>query len=119
MRFANLEDLALGLASIFTIGFTAGLVLLSRKATWMNVFAPAGRMALTNYLSHSIVLPLVFYGYGLGLYGSIGFMSLFLATAIVGLQVFFSNWWMKQFKFGPFEWLWRSLTYGKFQPMKV
>ncbi len=114
-----LADLVFALASIFTVGIVAGVVLLSRKARWLNMFAPVGRMALTNYLMHSIVFTTIFYGYGLGLYRSIGILELGLAIVMIAFQIGFSAWWLKRYKFGPFEWLWRSLTYGKFQPMRL
>ena len=107
-----------GLASVFTVGIAAGLVLWSRKAAWLNAFTPLGRMALTNYLMHSIILSSIFYGYGLGLYGSVmGATPLLIATLTVAIQMALSAWWLKRFRFGPFECVWRSLTYGKFQPM--
>jgi uncharacterized protein len=62
---------------------------------------------------------LIFYGYGLGLFGKMGeAMGIGLTIFIYLLQIPFSHWWMKRFKYGPAEWLWRSLTYGKPQPMK-
>ncbi len=76
-------------------------------------------MALTNYLTQSIVCTLIFYGYGLGLFGKMGAaMGIGLTLVIYLLQIPISHWWMKRFKYGPAEWLWRSLTYGKPQPMK-
>ena len=61
----------------------------------------------------------LFYGYGLGLYAEVprvvqqGFV-----IALIGLQVLVSPWWLERFRFGPAEWLWRSLTYGQRQPMR-
>ena len=82
-------------------------------------FAATGRMALTNYLAQSLVLGFLFYGYGLGLYGRLGSA----AAAGVGLavyagQVVFSRVWLGWYRFGPVEWVWRSLTYGRGQPMR-
>ncbi len=74
--------------------------------------APVGRMALTNYLTQSVVAVLFFYGYGLGLYGRFGVAVTFCFTvAIFGAQILFSRWWLSRFSFGPMEWLWRTLTY--------
>lgn len=85
----------------------------------MDRFAAVGRMALTNYLAHSVILTTVFYGYGLGLYGSVPrFWQMFFVAAVVGLQLLWSTWWLERYRFGPVEWVWRSLTYGKKQPMK-
>lgn len=85
----------------------------------MARFTAVGRMALTNYLTHSIVLTTVFYGYGLGLYGNVprAAQMLFVA-AVITLQLFVSPLWLKHFRFGPVEWLWRTLTYGRLQPMR-
>jgi uncharacterized protein len=61
---------------------------------------------------------LIFFGYGLGLLTQIGAAASFgLAIVIFILQIFFSKWWFRHFTFGPFEWLWRSLTYLKIQPI--
>jgi uncharacterized protein len=82
-------------------------------------FATVGRMALSNYLTHSIVMTTVFYGYGLGLYADIPrFWQQGFVVALVGVQLLISPWWLSRFRFGPAEWLWRSLTYGRVQPMR-
>lgn len=80
----------------------------------------AGRMALSNYLSQSLICSLIFSGYGLALYGSLPRIG--LAALVAGIWVFqlaASPWWLARFRFGPAEWLWRSLTYWKLQPMRV
>ena len=88
-----------------------------RRLLWL---APVGRMALTHYLSQSAVYLLVFTGVGLNLYGKIGTAAaILIAVAVFTLQIVFSRWWLKRFRFGPAEWLWRSLTYGRPQPMTV
>ncbi len=86
----------------------------------MQRFAAVGRMALTNYLMHSVILTTVFYGYGLGLYGDLSrsWQMVFVA-AVVGLQLVVCPWWLRRFRFGPVEWLWRSLAYWERQPMRV
>lgn len=82
-------------------------------------FAAVGRMALTNYLLHSVILTTVFYGYGLGLYGTIPrFWQMSFVVAVITLQLVLSPWWLARFRFGPAEWLWRSLTYWKRQPFQ-
>jgi uncharacterized protein len=76
--------------------------------------AAIGRMALTTYLTQSVVGVLIFYGYGLGLYGRVPYTPMFfLAVTIFALQIVASTWWLQRFQFGPVEWLWRSLTYGR------
>ena len=82
-------------------------------------FAAVGRMALTNYLMHSVILTTVFYGYGLGLYGEIPrFWQMGFVVAVIVLQFGLSSWWLARYRFGPVEWLWRSLTYWQRQPMR-
>jgi uncharacterized protein len=82
-------------------------------------FAAVGRMALTNYLMHSVILTTVFYGYGLGLYGEIPrFWQMSFVMAVIALQLGLSPWWLARYRFGPVEWLWRSLTYWQRQPMR-
>jgi uncharacterized protein len=99
-----------------------GLVMLLIKGGFMQKllqrFAAVGRMALSNYLMHSIILTTVFYGYGVGLYGSISrFGQMGFVVAVIALQLLLSPWWLARYRFGPVEWLWRSLTYWKRQPM--
>jgi len=80
---------------------------------WM---APIGRMAFTNYIAQSVVLTLLFYGFGFGLTGSVGVAGgLAIAVFIYGIQAWASNWWLRHYRFGPLEWLWRSLMYGERQ----
>ena len=76
--------------------------------------APAGRMALTNYLMQSLLCTLVFYGYGLGYFERLPrvWQPLFVLAVFV-LQVQASRWWLARYRLGPVEWLWRWATYGK------
>jgi uncharacterized protein len=76
-------------------------------------------MALSNYLFQALVCTTIFYSYGLGLFGSVGRApGLGLTVAIYVSQVGLSRWWLNRFQFGPLEWLWRSITYGKLQLMR-
>ena len=86
------------------------------KWKWL---VPMGRMTLTNYLMQTIICIILFYGLGFGVGGNIG-PVLVLPTALVIyiFQVIFSTWWLKHFNYGPFEWLWRTLTYLKRIPLK-
>ena len=73
----------------------------------------AGRMSLTVYLTQTLVMTTVFYGYGLGLYGSVPvWMMLPLAVSLFAVQMVTAHWWMRHFTMGPLEWLWRAATYG-------
>ena len=80
--------------------------------------AAVGRMALSNYLMHSIITSIVFLGFGL--YGQLERYELYYVVFSIWIfQLITSPIWLKYFQFGPFEWLWRSLTYGKKQPFKI
>ncbi|HEX5747495.1 MAG TPA: DUF418 domain-containing protein [Archangium sp.] len=108
----------MGLAAVYV----AGLVLLFQREAWQRrlmVLAPVGRMALTNYLSQTVISLFIYYGFGLGLMGKISpGASIALTLVIFAVQVVLSHWWLGRFRFGPAEWVWRSLTYGKAQPMR-
>ena len=100
-----------------------GLVMLWYKGSGQRFLqqwlAPVGQMALTNYLLQSIIATLLFYGHGLGLYGTIGRANLWLfVLGIWVFQLLFSKWWLQSFKFGPFEWFWRCLTYWEVQDFR-
>ena len=76
-------------------------------------------MAFTNYLMQSIICTLVFYGYGFGRWGSFTRFELIgVVLAVCAVQIIWSPLWLRAFRFGPFEWLWRSLTYWKWQPFR-
>lgn len=81
--------------------------------------AAVGQMALTSYLSHSIICAFVFYGFGLGLFGQLARHELYYVVVSIWIfQLIVSPIWLAHFRFGPVEWLWRSLTYGERQPMR-
>ena len=105
-----------------TMGFL-GLFMLLYKSGWLKRFfklmQPVGQMAFTNYTMQSIICGAIFYGIGLGLFAQFQRYELYYIMAAVWVfQILFSNIWLSQFRFGPFEWLWRCLTYWKLQPMK-
>jgi uncharacterized protein len=108
--------ISLGLCYVsgFTILFIQG-----KTGFLAKYLAPVGRMALTNYLLQSIITALLFHSYGFALFGKIEFWQGIVLTVIIFvLQILFSRWWLNHFQFGPFEWLWRSLTYLKLLPIK-
>jgi uncharacterized protein len=77
-----------------------------------------GRMAFSNYLSQTIICTTIFYGYGLGLFGHLNrFPLMAFVVAVWLLQLWLSPWWLSRFRYGPAEWLWRSLSYRRRQPM--
>lgn len=101
-----------------------GLLLLIIKsgilAPLQRAFAAAGKMALTNYLMQSVICVTLFYGFGFALFGAFERYELYyIVGAICIVQLIWSVLWLKAFRFGPFEWLWRSLTYWKIQPLRL
>lgn len=86
---------------------------------WLHAFTYVGRMALTNYIFQSVLYMILFRGPFLDLIGSVGAMACMIPVVVIfPLQIIASKWWLSKYKFGPLEWLWRSMTYGKWQPMK-
>lgn len=83
-------------------------------ARWLGVFAAPGRMALTNYLTHSVLGVMLFYGIGFGLVGRLPIWGFYgYAVVLFAAQVVFSRWWLARHAQGPMEALWRRWTYGK------
>lgn len=106
--------LALGYASLVVAAGTG------TAGRWLAWAKPIGRMAFTNYIVQSIILGWIFYGYGLALFGTIGLTAgLGLVFAIYVGQTLFSCWWLKRFRYGPLEWLWRALMYGRPPPFRT
>jgi uncharacterized protein len=102
---------------VLAAGYVAAIMtgLRGRAARVLGWFAPAGRMALTNYLAQSLVFAFVLFGVGpgLALAGKIGTtIVLCIVLAVYALQVSISRWWLGRFAYGPVEWVWRALTYG-------
>ncbi|MEX0288690.1 MAG: DUF418 domain-containing protein [Flavobacteriaceae bacterium] len=80
----------------------------------LHKFSAVGRMALTNYIAQTFIAIVFFFNIGLGLHGKWGMTVTFsIVIVIFYLQILWSNWWLKRFKFGPLEWLWRQLNYGQ------
>jgi uncharacterized protein len=100
----------------------AALVARALRGGWgraVRHLSPLGRMAFTNYLTQSVVLGFVFYGYGLGLFNQLGSAAaLLMAVALYALQAVFSALWLRRFRYGPLEWLWRSATYRSWMPLR-
>ncbi len=97
------------------LGYAALLgMLYHKKPVLLNWIAPAGKMAFTNYLMQTIISITIFYQLGFGFAGQWGTtVVMLLAISIFLLQVLFSTLWLKHFRFGPLEWIWRQLTYNK------
>ena len=106
--------LCLGYASALTLSFLKNP---NRKI--YGFFSKVGRMALTNYLTQSLVLTFLAYGWGLGLALKLnGFQVLVISALLYVGQVFISGFWLSKFKYGPLEWIWRCITYWKLLSIK-
>ena len=105
-----------------TLGHIGLIALLCRAPALSGItrtFAAAGQMALTNYLAQSVICLFIFTGAGLALYGELQRHELYYVVAAIWIvQLIWSPLWLKAFRFGPAEWLWRSLTYWRRQPMR-
>jgi uncharacterized protein len=112
--------LATPFITIMALGYAALIILLSRRQGWLaQRIAAAGRCAFTNYLGTSLVATFVFYGWGLGLYGLLSRAEAWLLVPLVWLiMLAWSKPWLERHHYGPLEWLWRSLSRGKLQPMR-
>lgn len=113
---------AFGIAAL-ALGYAATLVLAAQTPRGRAVLAPlagVGRLALTVYLTQTLMFTTLFYGYGFGQAFRLGPAAVTAwAVIIFGVQVVACQWWSRRFRFGPVEWLWRSLTYMKRQPLRL
>lgn len=108
-------SVALGHVGLMMLIYRAGLLRFLTSA-----LAAVGQMALSNYLFQNIVCTLLFNGYGFGLFGRIERFQLYgVVLAVWVVQLVASPIWLRYFRFGPMEWLWRSLTYWRRQPMRI
>lgn len=100
----------IGLVMLFCQRFAGSRLYRSLAAT--------GQMAFTNYLMQTVICTTLFYGHGFGLFGSVERTGqILIVFAVWAFQLLASPWWLARFRFGPMEWLWRSLTYMRFQPL--
>jgi len=106
-----------------TISYVAAVMLLLRwgiARRLLTLLGWTGRMGLTNYVLHYLIVTTIFFGYGLGLYyGLSPSMGPVFTVLITLVPIPLSVWWLRRFRFGPLEWVWRSLTYGRRQPMLI
>jgi uncharacterized protein len=110
-----------------TLGLTGAYVALvvlfmQRPAwrRWLLLLAPAGRMPLTTYISQSLICTALFYGWGLGLAGHVSAVGcIAMSVVIFAAQVLACRLWLRRFRFGPLEWVWRTLVYLRRQPMRI
>lgn len=118
--------LDLGVAAAYALASVAGVLMCLGYVGWvlrwqsqLAWLAPAGRMALSNYLAQSLVCTLVFYGYGLGWFEQLprAWQPLFVLALFLA-QVALSRLWLRRFRFGPLEWAWRAFTYLRLPPLR-
>ena len=104
------------------IGIFGLIILLYKSGVFKWFFAlmrPVGQMAFTNYLMQSLLVGLYFYGIGFGMYGKLQRYEIYYVVAVIwAMEIVWSHIWLRYFRFGPLEWLWRSLTYWKWQPLR-
>lgn len=102
--------------------YLTGLTLLYYKTNMrkvLDIIAPMGRMSVTNYMAQSFIGVFLFYGFGANLAVELTYLQCFLVGAVVvTAQLIFSNWWMKNYYYGPLEWAWRTATWFKSVPLK-
>ncbi len=107
---------------LLALGYAAAILAVGTTETGRRRLAfaePVGRMAFSNYILQSLVLGFVFYGYGLGLFGTLGLTTgLGIVLALYAAQVVGSRLWLARCRYGPLEWLWRVLMYGRRLPMR-
>ena len=110
----GVAPLALAYVALFFLFAQTGV---GKKIT--SVLQPVGKMAFTNYITHSLIGTIVFYGAGFGLAREVGpvYYTMLALLVFIG-QIIVSTVWLKYFNYGPIEWLWRSATYKKWQPLK-
>lgn len=109
-------------ASAFAFFYGALIVVLFERPRWRRILTPlgaVGRTPLTNYVLQTILFALVFAGFGFGQEARLGSAPVFaIAALIYAIEIPLSVWWLRHFQFGPLEWLWRTLTYMRLQPMR-
>jgi len=107
---------------LIALGWISAILLVWRQRLWPGLcsrFAAAGRLALTNYLLQTLICTTLFYGHGLGLIGRVSRVGqVGIVIGIWILQLALSPVWLRHFRFGPAEWLWRSLSYRRWQPLR-
>jgi uncharacterized protein len=108
---------------LVSLGHVAVVMMLCQAAAGslpLRLLANVGRMALTNYLLESIICTFIFYGHGLGWIGQVSRLNqLRICVAVWLILIALSNLWLAKFRYGPFEWIWRCVTYWKWQPLRL
>jgi len=107
---------------IITLGYASALILMTTRGVgWLRkALAPVGRMAFTNYLTQTLIMTTIFYmPWGPRLFGQVDYpMQWAIVVGVWALQLIWSPLWLSKFAMGPFEWLWRRLSYGQDLPLR-
>ncbi|MCU4753634.1 DUF418 domain-containing protein [Halobacteria archaeon AArc-curdl1] len=110
-------------APLLAVGYLSGIMLLCRWARdglVVTALSAVGRTAFSNYLLQTALATTIFYGYGLGLFGQLSRLELLGVVVLIwAIQIPLSVWWLERFRFGPVEWVWRTLTYRSKQPFRL
>ncbi|MCY7389799.1 MAG: DUF418 domain-containing protein [Burkholderiales bacterium] len=104
------------------LGYVGLVVLMLHSSTIfakIRILAPVGRMALTNYLTQSLICSIYFYGYAMGHWGMPRGQQMIFVAVVFGAQIILSTWWLSRFRYGPMEWLWRGFTYRQTPAFKI
>ena len=104
-----------------SLGYVGLIVLMLQSPTVfsrISVLGAPGRMALTNYLSQSLISATVFYGYAMGRWGMARAQQVVFVLVVYAAQIAFSHWWLARFHYGPMEWVWRGFTYWQMPPLR-
>ena len=119
-------QIARGLALIGNLpaclGYVGMVVLMLHSNTVFSrirVLAPLGRMALTNYLTQSLICAIYFFGYAMGHWGMRRAQQVLFVLVVYTAQIAFSHWWLSRFRYGPMEWVWRGFTYWHMPPLRL
>ena len=109
-------------SALVSLGYVGLVMLACQRGVLSGLrarLAAVGQMAFTNYLVQTIICTTIFYGHGFGLFGQVErWGQILIVFSVWALQLIVSPLWLRRFRFGPFEWLWRSLTYGARQPFR-
>ena len=110
-------------STALSLGYAAAITVLAQHQRWRRILSPlgaVGRLALTVYLMQTLMVSTLFYGFAFGQVFRIGPATVSVyAVLFFVIQIAACTWWVRRFRFGPMEWLWRTLTYGKLQPMRL
>ncbi len=121
---------SMGVGSLFNyagsllaaFGYIGVIMLICRSGAlprFRHRLSAVGQMAFTNYIMHSVILTTVFNGHGLGLFGQVDrIWQQLLVVAVVALQLWYSPLWLRRYRYGPLEWLWRALTYWQLPTLR-